>query len=233
VSEEVVIPKRFNGPPASGHGGYSCGVAAATVEGPVQVSLRAPPPLDTPLDVEETETGTRLLDGETVVASVDRLESELELEVPEPPPYEEAERAALDEIPNHPFPTCFGCGHQREPGDGLRVFAGPLNGTKMAAAPWTPDWSLPAAGGALTDEMIWAALDCPSSLPAASPGNDPPIVLGRLAARSIAPTRVGEPHTVVSWLLERDGRKRHTGVALHSADGELRAVGRALWIALR
>ena len=36
-----------------------------------------------------------------------------------------------------------------------------------------------------------------------------------------------------SWEVARDGRKRHTGVALWDAAGSLRAAGRALWIELR
>ena len=37
----VTIPARFHGPPDSGNGGYTYGVAAATVgPGPVQVRLR-------------------------------------------------------------------------------------------------------------------------------------------------------------------------------------------------
>ena len=43
----VMIPRRFNGPPDSGNGGYSCGVVAALLDAPaVEVTLRAPPPLE-------------------------------------------------------------------------------------------------------------------------------------------------------------------------------------------
>ena len=42
----VSIPSRFNGPPLSGNGGYSCGVLAAFIDGPAQVRLHVPPPLD-------------------------------------------------------------------------------------------------------------------------------------------------------------------------------------------
>ena len=56
---DVVIDPRFNGPPDSGHGGYSAGRAAALVERPrrrVEVTLRRPVPLATPLAVAETGT---------------------------------------------------------------------------------------------------------------------------------------------------------------------------------
>ena len=45
----VLIPRRFNGPPASANGGYTCGLIARYVGGPAAVSLRSPPPLDTAL----------------------------------------------------------------------------------------------------------------------------------------------------------------------------------------
>src|SRR5918993_4155031 len=55
IGVDVVIDPRFNGPPDSGHGGYSAGRAAALVEpasdGAVEVTLRRPVPLATPLTV--------------------------------------------------------------------------------------------------------------------------------------------------------------------------------------
>src|SRR5215207_7781066 len=46
----VVIARRFNGPPDSGHGGYSAGCAGVLVDAPAaEVTLRRPPPPETPL----------------------------------------------------------------------------------------------------------------------------------------------------------------------------------------
>jgi hypothetical protein len=45
--------------------------------------------------------------------------------------------------------------------------------------------------------------------------------------------RVGEPHTILSWGLEVDGRKRRAAAALYDSDGILTCVSRALWIELR
>ena len=42
---EIVVPGRFNGPPKSGNGGYSCGILAAHLPGTCKVRLRSPPPL--------------------------------------------------------------------------------------------------------------------------------------------------------------------------------------------
>ena len=43
------IDPRFNGPPGSGNGGYTCGLVAGLLGGPAEVTLRLPPPLGTPL----------------------------------------------------------------------------------------------------------------------------------------------------------------------------------------
>ena len=41
---------------------------------------------------------------------------------------------------------------------------------------------------------------------------------------------VGEPTTVLAWPIEQSGRKRISGTALYSADGELMARSRQVWI---
>ena len=56
---------------------------------------------------------------------------------------------------------------------------------------------------------------------------------GSLAARLGCPVRVGEPHTILSWGLEVDGRKRRAAAALYDSDGVLTCASRALWIELR
>ena len=50
MTDSLVIPSRFCGPPGSG--GYACGRIAAYADGPVTVTLRRPPPLATPMTVE-------------------------------------------------------------------------------------------------------------------------------------------------------------------------------------
>ena len=52
----VLIPRRFNGPPASANGGYASGLVARYIRGPsAEVSLRSPPPLDTALAIRRTQ----------------------------------------------------------------------------------------------------------------------------------------------------------------------------------
>jgi hypothetical protein len=96
------------------------------------------------------------------------------------------------------------------------------------AAAWTP-----AGEGEVPDELVWAALDCPTSAPVANWGEGPPIVLGRLAVSVVAPVRGGAPHAIVSWPIAVEGRKRRGGAALFDAGGRLLARSEALWIELR
>jgi hypothetical protein len=49
----LVIAPRFCGPPDSGNGGYVCGLIAGRLDGQAEITLRAPPPLATPMTVGE------------------------------------------------------------------------------------------------------------------------------------------------------------------------------------
>ena len=241
VRETLTIDPRFNGPPDSGNGGYSCGSVARFVDAPgAEVTLRLPPPIGRELTVERQDDGGAILrDGEDVVAEARPID-ELAADAPPAVTFAEATHAQADspfiEADRHPFPTCFVCGPRREPGDGLRIFSGPVAERDVFAAAWTPDPDLAGEDGTLAPELVWAALDCPTSVPVANDWGESgflPIVLGRLAVQVVAPVRAGQPHTILSWPVEFDGRKRHAGAALHDDDGELLAVARALWIELR
>ena len=233
-----MIPGRFGGPPGSANGGYTAGVLARRLGGPAEVTLLAPTPLDAALEVVAQDGGLALLDaGGTVLARA--VPAEPGLDPPEPVTVEAAAAAEAQYagFVEHPFPRCFGCGPERDPGDGLRLFAGPVAGRErdgVHAAPWTPHPAFaPEAGWGVDPEIVWAALDCPSSFPVANPGSDPPIVLGRITARIEAPVISGRPHVVVSWRIAVDGRKRESGSAVLAPDGEPLAIARALWIELR
>jgi hypothetical protein len=227
----LTLDPRFNGPPRSGHGGYACGSVAVRLAAPVAVSLRVPPPLGRPLALEAGEDGgARLLDGETVVAVAAPAEVEVEpppVPVPQPP---RADDPVYGELHEHPFPTCFACGPEREPGDGLRIFASRVPGRELVAAPWTPDAGLASSGGEVDPVFVWAALDCPTGHACAI---ETPAVLARLAVRRLRPVRAGEPHVVAAWTTARDGRKHHAQGCLYDAAGTPLAVAQALWVELR
>jgi hypothetical protein len=225
----VVIAPRFNGPPSSGHGGYSAGSVAALVGGPVaEVTLRRPPPLGVELQVTRADGAVSVLDGDEVVASA--RPASLELDGPPAVGVDDAAAASERFVwkHDHPFPTCFGCGPERNPADALCLFTGPV-GDGRFAVPWTPAaWT---GWDAVDEVFVWAALDCPSSAPVHGTISAP-VVLGRLTVALEGPVEVGAPHVIQSWLEGRDGRKRHTAVALYTAEGERRAVGRAVWVEL-
>lgn len=235
MGEQVKIERRFNGPPDSGQGGYVCGLVAERIDAPVAtVSLRRPPPLERPLDVHpRLEGAVALLDGEEVVA--DGAPAVLELEVPETVSLAAAETASAGNpwITPHPFPTCFGCGPERDAKNALRLILGRVAGRDVMADTWVPDASLTDERGHVTPLFVWSALDCPTGAAAIDPRSGPHVLARLTADPSRAPVVAGEPHVVLAWLIERDGRKSRGGAAIYDAHDRVCAVAEGLWIQLR
>jgi hypothetical protein len=228
VSAAIRIPSRFNGPLESGNGGYCAGAIADFVDGPAEVSLRRPVPLDTPLDVDRDDGAVRVLDGEALVAEA--RATVLDIEVPPPVTIDEARAAAESYrgLSHGVFSRCFVCGRARE--DAFGVFAGAVDGRPLVASPWTPPSWTADADGTVGPEFVWAVLDCPTYFATYMDEELAMGVLARLAARIDAPVPAGEEHVVIAWPIETDGRKRHAGAAVLSADGEPLGVARALLI---
>ena len=219
----VTIARRFRGPLTSGNGGYSAGLLAGFVGGPAQVTLRLPPPLERPLAVEERDGLLVLLDGDEVVAEA--RPADPGVEPPRTLTLDEARDAAARHDPSwltDSFGECFSCG--RRPEDGLCIHVGPVAGSGVHAAPWTAHEVSP--------EVVWAAIDCAGAYAVGGPGRGE-VVLGRMTAEIRRLPEEGEQCVVLSWPLEEDGRKLHAGTALTTADGEVLAVSRQVWIAPR
>ncbi len=244
MEAEIIIDRRFCGPPQSGNGGYACGLLAGLLAGSlagvpagfpagvVEVTLRRPPPLDRRLAIEGGSGGPlRLVDGEDIIAEAGA--AEFELDAPAPPSFAQAEAASrrYTGFECHPFPTCFVCGPERRPGNGLRIFAGRVAGQDLVAAPWIPDASLVADDGTVRPEFIWAALDCPGAF-AVVDVLDRPMVLGRMAAKTAHPVSAGEKCVVIGWPIAVDGRKHFAGTALFSQSGDLAGIAKSTWISL-
>lgn len=231
MSGQLFIDERFCGPPGSANGGYTCGLLAASIDGPAEVTLRAPPPLDEPMIVERQGAGVTLRDSDGSLVAEARP-SQVEVDPPRAITIDDAQRAASG-YPwrgRHPYPTCFVCGPDRDPNDGLEIFPGPVDGEPMFAAPWTPEADLADDRGVVADEFVWAALDCPSGIVTDQFGDVGQILLGRLAADLMRPVIAEQPHIVEAWTVKRDARKLHTASALFSPEGELCACAKALWI---
>lgn len=233
MTATLIIPSRFNGPPESGNGGYSCGVLAALIDGPARVRLHVPPPLDTPLSVTETAPGAlQMHAGNVHVGSA--WASPLELDVPRAPEVDRARQARSRYVcyEGHVFPTCFVCGPGRPEHDGLELFPGPVDDWSLLASSWQPSADLCDQAGHVRPEILWAALDCPGYF--ACMGPDPkPAVLGELTAELAAPVPGDRPLVVYAWPLGEDGRKRYAGSAVADEHGSVLAFARATWILLR
>ncbi|WP_433478814.1 hypothetical protein ACQPZP_18285 [Spirillospora sp. CA-142024] len=220
----MIIERRFHGPDGSGNGGYVAGRLAGRVPiDTVTVTLRKPPPLDTELTVTvEDEWGhsARLWHGERLVAEA--LAGAIVVPPIPPVPFERALEAAekFRAVENHPFPGCFVCGPEREPGDGLRLEPGSV-GEATVATPWVPA-RVPER------ELVWAALDCPGgwSFDVASR----PAVLGTMTAQVMDVPEAGEQCVVMGLARSREDRKMHAATALYGADGRLLGRAEQIWI---
>jgi hypothetical protein len=179
--------------------------------------------------VRETDGSLRVLDGEALVAEA-RSSPDFDAQVPAPVSPQEARLAAARYrgLSDGPFSRCFVCGRARA--DAFGVFAGAVEARELVASPWSPPaWTADATGRVLP-EFIWAVLDCPTYFALYMNGELPMSVLARLTARIDAPIAAVEEHVVIAWSIGSDGRKRHAGSAVLSADGETLAVARALLI---
>ena len=83
-SEQIVVERRFRGPPASVHGRYACGLVGERVGGLcAAVSLRLPPPVERPVMLRRSGEGkVVLLGGDRQLA--EGAAANLQLEVPKP-----------------------------------------------------------------------------------------------------------------------------------------------------
>lgn len=227
----LTVPRRFNGPPRSGNGGWVSGALAARLPNEalgraVTVTLRMPPPLEVPLPVTPTANGATLShDGRTVA---DAAYAETDPVPVAPVPVAEAAQAEASYAGHrsHPFPGCFVCGTDRRPGDGLRIFAGPVgpgpDGEHRVASTWTPyESSVP---------VTWAALDCPGGWSSDLEGR--PSVLGRVTVLVHALPRTSQRYVVVGEQRRIDGRKTFTAATLYGPRDEVVATAEHVWIAV-
>lgn len=231
----ITVDQRFCGPPRSGNGGYTCGLAAAALDrSPAKVRLLAPPPLHVAMTVVEDDEGVSLVGPDGPVASA--RPGGTDLEPPAAVTLAEAERLTasfdVDEYRSgHLFPGCFVCGPDRAIDDGLRLFPAEVGRDDLVAWPWTPSVADAGPDGAVDPPLVWAALDCPSGLSFITVERES-LVLGSMTLRIDDPPVAGDPHVVGGWVIGRDGRRRMAGSALWDADGRVRAVAETTWIAL-
>jgi len=239
VDTELVVSSRYRGPARSGNGGYTCGALAAL--GPdswttVTVRLSQPPPLDVAMTVAR-DNGLLVAsyDG-SEVARAQQADHDPEPVSPVDPATAKAAEADYPGLAAHPFPTCFSCGTGRQPGDGLRIFPGPVAEGRVAAT-WTPDPSVAGDWHEYRDAtrevghaVTWAALDCAGGW--AADIGERLMVLGTMTARLFSLPAVGVEHVVVGEARGESGRKRMSATSLYDAQGRLVGAAEHVWIAV-
>ena len=258
MQESIVIPARFRGPPESGNGGYVAGTIAecfsqkqdahaADTANAIEVTLRAPTPLDRPMSIFRNEASSlQVILGETLIADATR--TELTLEVPEPPTF----AAALAAAPKSPsfirninplmqdgtgfHPICFCCGADvdEKGGEeaGLHVYAAPVDGFDGVAAAWHPPATFADSDGNLPERIIWAALDCPGQFAYLAAGIRTGM-LGRITGRMIKKPVQDQDFVVIGWCLDIERSKHFAGTALFDAAGDLCGYTKQVWIGRR
>ncbi|MEP7211022.1 MAG: hypothetical protein ABI740_09320 [Alphaproteobacteria bacterium] len=240
ASSTFRIASRFNGPVASGNGGYSAGLAAQLLgDGAVEATLRAAIPLEQTLRGRTTDAGLDVTTDDAANPILIMSLKPVALETPDvrSPGLEAATVAAVTfrGVEDHVLPTCFVCGPARAAGDGMRIFpdwtkdpAGVDNPNPypIVAAPWQPTSDLADASGRVAPEFLWAALDCPGAFAV----DKEPILLGRMSARIIDRPRTTHPLVAVAWAKGSDRRKHFAGTALFTEAGDLIAFSEQTWI---
>jgi hypothetical protein len=257
VGAGLLVAHRFCGPPRSANGGYLAGRLAAllrphSADDAVEVTLVRPAPLGLRLHVDIADGVVTLADSarstEFATPVIELARARAATLDATPPPrvsYDDAVGAAERYAgrDDHPFPTCFVCGPDRAPGDGMRLQPGGVARGRVAAA-WQPDASLAdtdtgagagAGAGAgesvvVASEFVWAAMDCPGGWAVDLAGR--PMVLGRMTGRVVAVPNISEPCVVVGECERTEGRKAFTTSAAYTAAGELLGWASSVWIAV-
>jgi hypothetical protein len=240
MNRTIRIASRFNGPVASGNGGYSAGLAARMMDSDaIEATLRAAIPLNQTLRAHDTPEGLDITTDDAATRIVLISLRPVELATPDiRSPGLEAARVASQtyrSAEDHVLPTCFVCGPARAVGDGLRIFADWLkdpagvdnpNEFPIVAAPWIPTADLIGDNDRIAPEFLWAALDCPGAFAV----EKEPILLGRMSVQIVERPRADRPIIAVAWSNGQERRKHFAGTALFSDAGDLLAFSEQTWI---
>lgn len=227
MTSTISIDPRFRGPPTSGNGGVSAGLAAAFVGESATVRIRKPPPLSAPMDVRPGRDGVEVVEGKYLI-----LEAGPGTPAVEPPVSREIlertfERGTTAVPSGWPAPECFVCGPRA---DGLRICPQHLEGTELWTTVWTPDPSLSSDAETVDSHVVWGALDCPAGIAVVRVGVAEPSffpALVELTAAIHRQVRVGESLMVVGWLIGESNKRVDGGSAVIDRDGGTVAVGYA------
>lgn len=240
----VAIPTTYQGFPYLALGGYTAGLLMEQVGSSAEIRLQKPVPLETTLDIRVDGDGAELIhDGDVLTEA---RPADLSLDLPEPAKEVDLAdaKAASKRYPGfrrHAFPKCFTCGPDRDVGDGLRIFPGPLKemeevgrppGTERSAADrwpvlagtWTPHDHHADEEGLAPPTIVGSAVDCPgiSAHGMATPRDSQErFVSGGFTIRQTGDVVAGRPHVVLAWPEPQDGRRLPAGTVILTEDGDV------------
>lgn len=233
----VRIPHWFQGPTGSGQGGWSSARFVDIIGQPATVGIRAPIPLDTDLEVVETEDGWDLLDPTTDRPTLIMQAARWDPVFADTPAITieqaVAGHSAFPLTPlDHPVPHCFSCGVQH---DSMGVQAGPLGDGRYTTSWSAPKWAI-GADGKVDGAVLWAALDCTAAWYVGLEGGTRESFTVQFAVEVAHAVEPNETYAIVGWNglgpSGWDGRKRTGASAAFKSDGTCIARASSFWVAV-
>ena len=242
----VSIDSVYNGPVNCGNGGYISGLLAHFIEGDAEIRINAAFPVETPLQITNTDKGIGVYLDDKLLGSAHSIQ--LELGIPTPPDLASATAASqrFDFMHASDPKGCYVCSPLRTADKGLRVFCGALNeiiepdssidwrtkiDKNIVAAVWRPTDKLCNNTGNIDNIYVWSALDCPGAYAIKAVEADAGLqLLGTCSGSIKTPLNPNEDYVISSWKISpNSGRKRFMGVAIHNKAGELMACAKQIW----
>jgi len=196
VDDTLIIKAGFNGPRLSGNGGYVSGLLAERYnkafggDGAVEITLRAPIPIETRMNLVREDAAITMRDGDTLICEA-RVGKVDHLDPPKPPSdwnavlHQDAVGGCGE---GSDFQWCLVCGRSRGVGDGLRVF-GSHSGSGTSLSCYVPHANHADGDGRIRPEFLWGTLDCPGAWAAQDPDDPGVLVLSKFAG---AANQMGE-----------------------------------------
>ena len=242
----VSIDSVYNGPVNCGNGGYISGLLAGFIEGDAEIRINAAFPVETSLQVKNTDQGIGVYLDDKLLGSARGIQ--LKLAIPTPPNFASATAASqrFDFMHASDPKGCYVCSPRRTVDNGLRVFCGALSEVieidssidwrtqieeNIVAAAWRPTDNLCNSAGNIDNIYVWSALDCPGAYAIKAVEADAGLqLLGTCSGSIKTPLNPNEDYIISSWKISpNNGRKRFMGVAIHNTTGELMACAEQIW----
>jgi acyl-coenzyme A thioesterase PaaI-like protein len=226
----ITVDPAFQGIQGVAHGGYLAGLLAQRYPRSRQVTLHLPPPLSTPLTVEEHDNGADLRDPEGRTVMRTRPAAGVRTDLPVRTVGQVAGHDPHPGFMRHPYPGCFMCGTRRPDGFQLRV--GPA-ADGMTAGVWRPSSPLLPEREAVPAEYVWAVIDCLTAWAFADHWSEPtwwPAVTAQMTVTVENEVRRDRDHVVLARVVEHHGRRITVQATVADAAGHTLARAETRWV---